>query len=192
MRKAVAMAVCMFFVLVLSGVAWANTEKKEKVELKDIPAIVLGVEMPEGHQKIESPACMECHKIKADATTAATERFLLKKGALKKEDLWAGIVEFYGHRQTCTIATVSNNAPYVTTVDFALDSAKKVMYAFSETGTRKLGQVKKNENIALEYHDSGDARSKLFRCLQMRGKARVVGAGDPLFEEGLNLRSKLE
>lgn len=158
----------------------------EEVE-EEVPAILLGAEMPEDHQEIETVACMECHAIKTDAVSTATQKFLKRKGALKKEELWKEIVEFFGKRQSTVLATSINNEPYVTTIDFALDPINKVLYALSEKGTRKLSQIKMNPKVALEYHQPRDWETKIFRCLQMRGEARTFRADDPQFDEGLRV-----
>ena len=61
------------------------------------------------------------------------------------------------------------------------------MYALSEKGTTKLGQMKMNPKVALEYHKESEWEKKIFRCLQMRGEARVFSADDPQFDEGLRV-----
>ena len=211
MKKFTYFLIPLFMSMLISscGVKDKATIAEESEE--EVPVILLGAEMPEDHQEIETVACMECHTIKVDATSTATQRFLQRKGGLDKEALWKEIVAFFGHRQSTVLATTINNEPYVTTIDFALDPVNKVMYALSEKGTRKLDQMKMNPKVALEYHqpreehtrlfrcpktgsDSGlsldscqELGSKIFRCLQMRGEARVFGSDDPQFEEGLNV-----
>ncbi len=211
MKKFIYFLIPLFMSMLISscGVKDKATIAEETEE--DVPDILLGAEMPEDHQEIETVACMECHAILVDATSTATQRFLQRKGALDKEALWKEIVEFFGVRQSTVLATTINNEPYVTTIDFALDPVNKVMYALSEKGTRKLAQMKMNPKVALEYHqpreeytrlfrcpktesdseislkDCQELRSKIFRCLQMRGDARVFSADDPQFEEGLRV-----
>ncbi len=152
-----------------------------------VPDILLGAALPEDHQEIETAACMECHTIITDGVTTATQRFLERPGAIENQELWKDVVAFFGERQSCIIATSVNNEPYVTTVDFALDPVNKVMYAMCEKGTRKLGQIRVNPKVAVEYHQPRDWQSKIFRCLQMRGEARTFGADDALFAEGLRV-----
>ena len=151
------------------------------------PPILLGAEMPDDHQEIETSACMECHQIQVDAVATATTRFLERPGALEQEALWKEIVTFFGEKQSCVLATAINNEPAVTTIDFALDPVNKVFYALSEKGTRKLGQIRTNPKVALEYHQPRDAKTKIFRCLQMRGEARTFSADDTQFAEGLRI-----
>lgn len=155
---------------------------------EEIPDIVLGAEMPEDHEVVEEH-CMQCHTIKVDAASAATKLYLARKGGkLEKDEIWKEIVEFFSeNRQSCVLATSINNEPYVTTVDFALDPVNKVMYALSEKGTTKLGQMKINPKVALEYHKQKEWEVKVFRCLQMKGEARVFSADDPQFDEGLRV-----
>ncbi len=159
----------------------------KQVPGEEVPSIVLGAEMPADHQEIETVACMECHRINVDSVSTATQRFLERPGLLAKEELWQEIVTFFGERQSCVLATAINNEPYVTTIDFALDPEKQVMYALSEKGTRKLSQIRMNPAVALEYHQPRDMQTKVFRCLQMRGEARTFSADDAQFEEGLRI-----
>ena len=154
---------------------------------EEVPPILFGAEMPEDHPEIETPACMECHIIEVDATSTATQRFLERKGVMEKDELWDEIVKFFGRRQSCALATNINNESYITTIDFALDPVKKVMYAVSEKGTRKLGQMKINPNIAVEYHNAEGVKINIWQCLQMRGEARVFSADDRQFDEGLKI-----
>jgi len=159
----------------------------EQATDEEVPAILLGAEMPNEHQEIETVACMECHTILTDGVSTATQRFLERPGAIEKEELWKEIVGFFGERQSCVIATSINNEPYVTTVDFALDPVNQVMYALSEKGTRKLDQIRMNSKVAVEYHQPRDWQTKVFRCLQMRGDARTYSADDAQFAEGLRI-----
>lgn len=159
----------------------------EEVQEEEIPPIVLGAEMPEDHEEIETVACMECHTILTDGVSTATERFLERPGALEKEDLWNEIVSFFGERQSCVLATAINNQPSVTTIDFALDPINKVFYGLSEKGTQKLGQIRTNPKVALEYHQPRDWQTKVFRCLQMQGEARTFSSDDAQFAEGLRV-----
>jgi len=186
-RGPLAIMVCS---MVAALFACAGIEKQpvvEEVSEEAVPPILLGAEMPEDHQEIETVACMECHRIKVDTVSTATQRFLERPGLLKQEELWKEIITFFGERQSCVLATAINNEPYVTTIDFALDPDNRVMYALSEKGTRKLSQIKMNPAVALEYHQPRDMQTKVFRCLQMRGTARTFSADDAQFDEGLTV-----
>ena len=211
MKKLTYFLIPFFVSLLIASCGIKNKATLAEESEEEVPVILLGAEMPEDHQEIETVACMECHRIEVDATSTATQRFLQRKGALDKEALWNEIVEFFGQRQSTVLATTINNEAYVTTIDFALDPVNKVMYALSEKGTRKLAQMKMNSKVAVEYHqpreeharlfrcpktesdselqltDCQELGSKIFRCLQMRGDARVFSADDPKFEEGLKV-----
>lgn len=154
---------------------------------EEVPPILLGAALPDDHQEIETAACMECHRIEVDAVASATTRFLDLPGALPQEVLWKEIVTFFGAKQSCVLATAINNEPSVTTIDFALDPVNRLFYALSEKGTRKLGQIRTNPRVAVEYHQPRDWQTKVFRCLQMRGTARTFDAGDAQFGEGLRV-----
>jgi hypothetical protein len=187
MKKFTFFLIPLFMALLVCSCTLKNTSTVAEESEEEVPPILLAAELPEDHQEIETAACMECHLIKTDALSTATQKFLERKGAMKKEDIWREIVKFFGKRKSTVLATSINNEPYVTTIDFALDPVNKVMYALSEKGTRKLGQMKMNPKVALEYHDAKAWESKIFRCLQMRGEARVFSADDPQFDEGLRI-----
>jgi len=174
--------------LLVYGAGWCEEKAVETAEEEEIPEIFMGQKMADDHQEVESGAgCMECHRIKVDAESTATHRFLQQKGALKNDDIWKEIVAFFGHRTSCVLATNINNESYVTTIDFAVDPVNRVFYALSEKGTRKLNQMRTNPNVALEYHKTQEWEKNTFRCLQMRGAARVFSADDPQFEQGLKV-----
>jgi len=186
-RGPLAIMVCSLVVALCACAALKKPPVVEGVPEEAVPPILLGAEMPEDHQEIETSACMECHRIEVDAVATATNRFLERPGALEQDELWQEIVTFFGEKQSCVLATAINNEPSVTTIDFALDPVNKVFYALSEKGTRKLGQIRTNPRVALEYHQPRDAKTKIFRCLQMRGEARTFSADDPQFAEGLRV-----
>ena len=187
MGKFTFLLVTLFIFMLICSCTLKNTATIAEETEEEVPAILLGAELPEDHQEIEAETCMECHRINIDTVTTATKRFLERKGAMEKDNLWKEIFEFFGKRQSCVLATTINNEPYVTTVDFALDPVNKVMYALSEKGTKKLVQMKMNPKVAVEYHQPRDWKTKIFRCLQMRGDARVFSADDPQFNEGLRI-----
>jgi len=187
MKKLAFVSIPLFIALLVCACSVKDTATLTLEKEKEVPPILLGAELKKDHPEIETLACMECHVIKTDTVTTATQRFLAREGAIGNEKLWEEIVAFFGKRQSCVLATSINNEPYVTTIDFALDPMNKVMYALSEKGTRKLGQMKMNPKVALEYHQPRDWNAKIFRCLQMRGEAQVLSAGDPRFDEGLKI-----
>jgi len=187
MRQLISLFISLFVSMLIVSCALKQTAGLTEESEEEVPPILLGAEMPDDHQEIETVACMECHTIKTDAVSTATKRFLEREGTLKNEELWKEIVEFFGKRQSTVLATTINNEPYVTTIDFALDPVRKVFYALSEKGTRKLIQIKMNPKVALEYHQPRDWKTKVFRCLQMRGEARTFTADDPQFDEGLRI-----
>ena len=187
MKKFTCFLIPLFMSMLVSSCSVKNTTTAVEENEEEVPTIVLGVEMPEDHQEIETLACMECHIIEVDATSTATQRYLERKGAMKKDELWEEIVKFFGTRQSCSLATNINNESYITTLDFALDPVKKVMYAFSEKGTRKLGQMKMNPNIAVEYHNAEGVKINIWCCFpELDGKDKIA-QDDPQFDEGLKI-----
>lgn len=156
---------------------------------QEIPAIVFGAKLPQDHQDVSDiKTCMECHAIKTDSVTTATQRYLEGEGEkIDNEQLWQEIKIFFGHKQSCVLATSINNIPFVTTLDVALDPVDKLFYALSEKGTRKLEQIRMNPPVALEFHNQEEWKSNIFRCLQMEGDADVFDSDDPRFEKGLTV-----
>jgi hypothetical protein len=47
--------------------------------------------------------------------------------------------------------------------------------------------MRNNAAVAVEYHNTQEARKKLFRCLQMRGRATVLEPENPEFDKGLEI-----
>src|SRR5210317_1767345 len=95
----VAIIVCSLVVALCSCAVMKRPPVVAGVQEEAVPPILLGAEMPEDHQEIETIACMECHQIEVDSVATATKRFLERPGALQKEALWNEIVTFFGQRQ---------------------------------------------------------------------------------------------
>ncbi len=157
--------------------------------IDDIPEILLGSELSKEHQDIsEAKNCMECHRVKTDTVTSATQRYLSdEKGRLNNNELWDKITEFFISKQSCVLATSINNQPYVTTIDLAIDKSNKYYYGFCEKGTNKLNQIKANTNVAVEFHNQTEWQAKVFRCLQMIGEAKVFSSESPEYNKGLEV-----
>ncbi len=175
--------------------AYAAGEKKaaDEAEAIDATATVESdhPEMPEG------VTCNDCHEIKLDAQTTATEVWLtgdyLKwkagEGIMPQEKVWQRIVDIFkgkNMKRTFVLATSFNNRPYTITADFALDPDKKVLYAFHEKGTAKLFHIRKNPYVSLNWHREFDDNFANVLCFQVLGTAELFEGGDKAFDEGLD------
>lgn len=171
-------------------------EKKtaEEAQVIDAAATVESdhPEMPEG------VTCNDCHEIKLDARTTATEVWLtgdyLKwkagEGIMPQEKVWQRIVEIFkgkNMKRTFVLATSFNNRPYTITADFALDPEKKVLYAFHEKGTAKLFHIRKNPYVSMNWHREFDDDFANTLCFQVLGTAELFEGTDSVFDQGLNV-----
>ena len=182
------------------------TEKKEKQTSvqkkaggeKKAESIEAGATLSETHPDIEpGMSCNDCHEIKLDAKTSATQAWLYKdylmwkanEGIMPKDKLKERIVKIIGgkkQKKTFILATSLNNKPLATTLDYSLDPDKMVLYSFSEKGTTKLNHIKNNPYVSLGWHkEFTDFASTL--CLQFIGKAELFDGNTKEFDEGLSV-----
>jgi len=179
-----------------SAQAGAAPEKKgEPAKAKEIsPDAVLETNHPPVEPGI---SCNDCHEIKLDGDTTATQVWIsgdyLKwkagEGILPKEKVWARIVEIFKQKnmkRTFVMATSCNNRPYTFTADFALDPEKKVLYAFHEKGTEKLMHIRNNPYVSMNWHREFDDSFANVACFQVLGKAEIFDGSSKEFDEGLN------
>jgi len=161
-----------------------NEEGKEIIaEAKEID---VGAELVDTHPEVEEGlSCNDCHEIKLDANTTATQIWLAGEspgraageGVMPKDKLWEEIVKIIGgvktDSKTFVIATCINNTPLSTTAEFTLDSKKKVIYGYHEKGTEKLLHVKNNPKVSLNWHREFENFSD-FLCVQILGRAELI------------------
>ena len=174
-----------------------------KEEKKPVPSeakpIDVNTSISAEHPAIEEGiTCNDCHEVKLDAKTTATEVWLagdyLKwkagEGVMPKEKVWERIVEIFrqkGFKRTFVLATSFNNRPTTTTAEFALDPKKKVLYGLHEKGTAKLMHIKHNPYVSLNWHREFDDNFANTLCIQVGGKATLLDATAKDFEEGLSV-----
>ena len=172
--------------------------KKGAVEQKKAESIEAGAPLSETHPEIEpGMSCNDCHEIKLDAKTSATQAWLYKdylmwkanEGIMPKDKLKERIVKIIGgkkQKKTFILATSLNNKPLATTLDYSLDPDKMVLYSFSEKGTTKLNHIKNNPYVSLGWHkEFTDFASTL--CMQFMGKAELFEGTTKEFDEGLSI-----
>jgi len=173
-------------------------EEKKPVTSEAKP-IDVDTSISDEHPAIEEGiTCNDCHEVKLDAKTTATEAWLtgdyLKwkagEGVMPKAKVWERIVEIFkqkGFKRTFVLATSFNNRPTTTTAEFALDSKKKVLYGLHEKGTAKLMHIKHNPYVSLNWHREFDDNFANILCIQVLGKAELFEGTAKEFEEGLSV-----
>jgi general stress protein 26 len=158
--------------------------------------IVAAAEVDSGHPEIEPGlSCNDCHEIKLDAQTTATQHYLfgqtpghdVGEGVYPKERVWQEIEKAIGgikhDSKTFILATSLNNVPLSTTCEWTLDTRTKKLYGFHEAGTEKLRHIEANPKVSMNYHKEFDSETfKDFLCVQIRGTARLIKGDDPDFE----------
>jgi hypothetical protein len=158
--------------------------------------IVAAAEVDSGHPEIEPGlSCNDCHEIKLDAQTTATQTYLFGEspgyaageGVYPKERVWEEIEKAIGglkhDSKTFILATSLNNVPLSTTCEWTLDPRTKKFYGFHEAGTEKLRHIEANPKVSMNYHKEFDSETfKDYLCVQIRGTARLIDGNDPDFE----------
>lgn len=176
--------------------------KKEakKTEAKSIDAkahaIDASAEVSSEHPEIpEGTSCSDCHEMKLDAKTTATQVWLYGEylgkangeGVMPREQLWNEIVKMIGgiknDSKTYVLATCMNNRPLSTTSEWTLDPEKKVLYGVHEKGTEKLVHIKNNPWVSLNWHDEFTGIEGLYRCCQIKGRCELIDGDNPEFEK---------
>jgi len=178
----------------LSANTTGDTNKAEAV--KPAEPIVAAAEVDTGHPEVEPGlSCNDCHDIKLDAQTTATQVYLFDdspghakgKGVYPKERVWEEVEKAIGglkhDSKTFILATSLNNMPLSTTCEWTLDPKTKKLYGFHEAGTEKLRHIAVNPHVSMNYHKEFDSETfKDFLCVQIVGTARLLDGSDPDFE----------
>jgi hypothetical protein len=192
-----AMSTLVTFGLCLSLSAYGA--EKEKTATAEAQPIEVNASIEEDHPAIEEGVtCNDCHEIKLDANTTATQVWLtgdyLKwkagEGIMPKEKIWERIVEVFkkkGMKRTFVLATSCNNRPTTTTAEFALDINKKILYGLHEKGTAKILHIQHNPYVSLNWHREFDDNFANTFCIQVLGKAELLEGTMKEFEEGLSV-----
>ncbi len=112
-------------------------------------AIIAAAEVDSGHPEIEPGlSCNDCHEIKLDAKTTATQVYLFGQspghdegeGVYPKERIWEEIEKAIGglkhDPKTFILATSLNNVPLSTTCEWTLEPKTKSSMAFMKPARR--------------------------------------------------------
>jgi len=143
-------------------------------------------ELTDTHPEVEEGlSCNDCHEIKLDAETTATQVWMkgdylnwgVNEGVMPKDKIWDQMVKNLGGRKaeqkTFVLGTSLNNTPLTTTAEFTLDPEKKVLYGFHERGTEKLLHINKNPKVSLNWHLEFESFTD-FLCIQVVGRAELI------------------
>ncbi|MBN2108269.1 MAG: pyridoxamine 5'-phosphate oxidase family protein [Deltaproteobacteria bacterium] len=201
MKHATASALIIFLaaLLISPGASGAAADAQKKDQPQKAKQIEATAGIADKHPEIEpGMSCNDCHEVKLDANTSATQVWLkgdyLKwqagEGVMTKDQVWDRIMNIFktkNMKATFVMATCLNNRPYTYTADFALDPAKKVLYAFHEKGTEKLAHIKNNPHISMNWHREFDDNFANVACFQVLGKAEIFDGATPEFDEGLKV-----
>lgn len=169
--------------------------KPEPEQKKEAKAIDAYVEISGDHPEFEEGVtCNDCHEIKLDANTTATQVWLsgespgrsAGEGVMPADKLLEVIKRVMGgikeESKTYVLGTSLNNVPLTTTAEFTLDPEKMVLYGFHEMGTQKLFHIKANPKVSLNWHVEFETFTD-FLCVQVIGHAELIEGSNPEFEK---------
>ncbi len=199
MKKIIIASVGVFAVTMILGdfraTAAANQEQKKQETATKAKSIDTKATLDSNHPEVEPGySCNDCHEIKLDAKTTATQVWLsgespgkkAGEGVMPKEQVWDAIIKMIGGKKqdtkTFVLGTCLNNVPLTTTAEFTLDPEQKVLYGFNEQGTEKLIHMKNNPKVSLNWHREFESFTD-FCCVQVRGRAELIEGNNPEFEK---------
>jgi len=188
MKKVICVMVLACFVAY--GTA-AAAEKKADAKAKEIDAASSVVS--KNHPEIPAGVtCNDCHEVKLDAKTTATQAWLkgdyagftANQGVMDNDRVKQEIIKVMGGKkknQTCILATCLNNVPLSTTAEFALDETRMTLHGVHEKGTQKLLQIQQNPRVSLNWHHEFTGFADTL-CIQFIGKAKIIDGTNPEFD----------
>lgn len=163
---------------------------------KEAKPIEVGASLSDDHPAIEEGiTCSDCHEIKLDAKTTATQVWLYGEylgksegeGVMPPNQLWKEITAMIGgiksDSKTYVLGTCMNNRPLTTTAEWTLDPDRKMLYGVHEMGTEKLMHIKNNPWVSLNWHDEFVGIEGPYRCCQIKGRCELLDGNNPEFEK---------
>ncbi len=197
-KKLTITVLCGALIFSLSWMAVASEKEKKPAQAEAKP-IAADAAISETHPKIEEGvSCNDCHEVKLDAKTTATEAWLesdyLKwkkgEGIMSRDKVWERVVKIFndkGGKRTMVLGTSFNNRPITTTAEFALDTKKQILYGLHEKGTAKLVHIKANPYVCLNWHREFDDNFANTLCIQVTGRAELLTGEQKAFDEALKV-----
>ena len=194
------MCLVFYFVLVTACMTTKSSETVliQEEEAKELVGnaqeINAEAELTDNHPEVEEGiSCNDCHEIKLDAKTTATQVWMkgdylswsANEGIMSKDETWKQIVKLLGGRKadqkTFVLATSINNIPLTTTAEFTLDPEEKILYGFHEKGTEKLTHIRNNPKVSLNWHLEFESFTD-FLCIQILGRAELIDSTSKNYE----------
>jgi nitroimidazol reductase NimA-like FMN-containing flavoprotein (pyridoxamine 5'-phosphate oxidase superfamily) len=186
------------FIFLIVAVSFSQEEAKAPVPVNPAGSISPDAVMSSKHPPFAPQiTCAECHETKFDAVSTATKQCMKNYKLLDKKAVWKYIVELLPGRERFVIATVYEKRtglfkkeviPTTTTIDFVLNPDEKALYAVCEKGTEKLEQIRLNPSVCASHYEGwtvAQGGKKVWKSVQVRGKAEIIEAQDPRFKEAL-------
>jgi hypothetical protein len=132
--------------------------KEVKVQAaKEAKAIEVEASLSDDHPAIEEGVtCADCHEIKLDAKTTATQVWLTGE--------YLGFAKNEGAMNTLNPDTMT-------------------LHGIHEKGTAKLLHIKQNPRVSLNWHKEFTDDWGLILCIQFTGRAELIEGTDPEFEK---------
>jgi len=169
-------------------------EKKAAAKAKQIDASA-SVISPNHPEIPKGVSCNDCHEVKLDANTTATQvwlkgqyvKYAPGQGVMAADHIKAEIAKIMlGKKQkrTCVLGTSINNVPLTTTADFVLDPDTMTLYGLHEKGTTKLLHIQQNPKVSLNWHEEFKTFGNVL-CAQFIGTAELLDGANPEFEKVL-------
>lgn len=169
--------------------SFSQEETKPVTPVKPAGPIDPGAVMSSKHPPFPyTITCAECHEIKFDALSTATKQYMKNYRLLDKETVWKYIVELLPGRERFVMATIYQNLPTATTIDFVLNPEEKAFYAVCEKGTEKIEQIKLNPAISAAHYEGWTVAEKgkqIWKSVQVKGRVEIIEAQDPRFIQAL-------
>ena len=169
-------------------------EEAENELIEKAQEINAEAELTDNHPEVEEGiSCNDCHEIKLDAKTTATQVWVngdyltwnANEGIMSKDETLEQIVKLLGGRKadqkTFVLGTSINNTPLTTTAEFTLDPEEKVLYGFHEIGTEKLTHIRNNPKVSLNWHLEFESFTD-FLCIQILGQAELIDSTSKDYE----------
>ncbi len=172
-----------------------GSQQKEPAEI-EVKSIEADAEVDNNHPPIEPGlSCVDCHEIKLDAKTTATQNWLYaetpgkeaNEGVMLEDMLIKEVRKIIGgikkDSKTYVLGTCMNNRPLTTTAEFTLDKKELILYGFHEQGTEKLLHIKNNPWVSLNFHEEFTGNFDVFLCCQILGRAELIDGNSPEYEQ---------
>ena len=163
---------------------------KRCVNVLAVLAVMLGsTGICSGEEKSGSFVEKELYAVDAKST-ATFKMWLSGPGTMEQGPLWdaiAAVLGGKGGKRTYVLATSMDNIPLSTTIEFALDTDKKVLYGFAEKGTEKLIHIKNNPKVSLNWHEEFPNDFFKTLCVQIRGTAELLEGDTPEMRDAVSL-----